>query len=77
MICSLALHDVGIGMLPDVTAKPLIDAGQLVRVMADWRIPSVPVLAIATSRMQPARCRLFMEFLGARAGEVLMADEPE
>ena len=76
MICSLALHDVGIGMLPDVTAKPLIDAGRIVRVMPDWRIPSVPVLAIATSRMQPARCRLFMEFLGAHAGEVLLGEEP-
>lgn len=75
MICSLVLHDVGIGMLPDVTAKPLIDTGQVVRVMADWQLPPVPVLAIATSRMQPARCRLFMDFLATHAGDLLMGDQ--
>ena len=30
---------------------------------------------ITRSRMRPARCRLFLEFVARRAGEVLMGNE--
>lgn len=76
MLTYLALAHFGICLLPDVSAVPLVRSGQLVRVLADWTLPTVPVLAITPSRLQPARCRLFLEFLARHAGDVLVADPP-
>ena len=73
MLIYLALADFGVCLLPDSMADPLLKTGRLVRVLSDWTLPTVPVLAITPSRLQPARCRLFLEFLARRAGEVLMA----
>ena len=71
MLTYLALRDFGVCLLPDVTAAPLMREGKLVRVMSDWSLPEVPVLALTPSRMQPARSRLFLEFIARRAPEVL------
>lgn len=73
MLTYLALAGFGICLLPDVMAEPFLKTGQMVRVLADWTLPTVPVLAITPSRLQPARCRLFLDFIARRAGDVLVA----
>lgn len=76
MLTYLGLSHFGICLLPDVAAAPFLRSGELVRVLADWTFPTVPVLAITPSRLQPARSRLFLEFLARHAGDVLVADPP-
>ncbi len=72
MVVALALMDLGVALIPDTMAQPCVASGSLIRLMPDWKLPTVPVLAITPSRMQPARCRLFLEFIASRVSEVLM-----
>lgn len=71
---ALAIRDslvagAGIGLCPHWLVHDLLKTGQLVRVLPAWSgTPQQLALVYPTRRYQPARARLFMDFLGARIG---------
>jgi DNA-binding transcriptional LysR family regulator len=56
----------GVAALSPAVARPAEDAGAIRRVLADWSFPPMPVHAVMTSRLLPARVRVFVDFLASR-----------
>jgi DNA-binding transcriptional LysR family regulator len=71
MLRRLALMDMGIAVLPEVFARVPVAEKALVAVLPEWKFPSVPVIALTATRLLPARCRAFIEFISLRTHEVL------
>lgn len=71
---ALAIRDsllagAGIGLCPQWLVHDLVQAGRLARVLPGWSgTPQKVALVTPSRRYQPARARLFMDFLAARIG---------
>jgi DNA-binding transcriptional LysR family regulator len=64
VIQQLLLDGAGIGALPDRYAEPEVRSHRLVRVLPDWRLPSVPAWAVMpTRRYLPAKTRVFLNHI--------------
>ncbi len=62
-----AASALGIAQLPLIVAAPAVAQGQLVQVLADWSLPSVPVNAVfASARYLTPKVRAFID-LAAQA----------
>lgn len=67
VLCSAALAGEGIVVQPMFTIYEDIQAGRLVPVLSEWALPHVNVnLAFHTRRHQPAKIKLFADYLAAR-----------
>ena len=62
----LAERGLGIVVLSHALAREAVNAGRLVQVLQGWTLPPLPVHAVMSSRLQPARVRAFVDFLAAR-----------
>ena len=67
LMLGLAAEGAGIACEPDFAAAPEIAAGRLVRVLADWALPTLPIHAAYPSRRHlSAKVRAFVDFLAER-----------
>ncbi|MFT8718423.1 LysR family transcriptional regulator [Acetobacter sp.] len=71
-----ALHavqaGVGIGLLPEFQVRGLLASGELVEVIPDWAVPSMPLYAVHTGpRTLPLRTRTVLDFLIEISADVL------
>jgi DNA-binding transcriptional LysR family regulator len=62
----LAEQGHGVAALSPAIARPAHEAGAVRRVLDGWSLPPMPVHAVMTSRLMPARVRLFVDFLASR-----------
>ena len=64
----LAERGMGVAVLdPSLVREPLA-SGSLVHVLPAWSVQRLPVHAVMSSRLQPARVRALLDFLVARWG---------
>lgn len=64
VLCTAALAGGGILFQPMYTIYEDVKAGRLVPVLADWELPPVTInMACHTRKHQPAKIRVFMDFL--------------
>jgi len=56
----------GIAALSPPIARESCDNGAVRQVLANWAFPPMPVHAVMTSRLMPARVRAFVDFLTSR-----------
>ena len=66
MTLKLAEYGYGIAALSPTIARAAFDMGAVRRVLDDWSFPPMPVHALTTTRLLPARVRTFVEFLASR-----------
>ncbi|MFB9126067.1 LysR family transcriptional regulator [Paraburkholderia dipogonis] len=67
VLCSAALAGEGIAIQPMFTLYDDVQAGRLVPLLRDWALPHVTVnLAFHTRRHQPAKIKVFADFLTAQ-----------
>jgi DNA-binding transcriptional LysR family regulator len=66
MTLKLAEYGYGVAALPSTIARAAFDAGAIRQVLDDWSFPPMPVHALTTSRLLPARVRVFIDFLASR-----------
>lgn len=65
-----AAAGLGIAALPGLVAEPLVAGGQLVRVLADWDLPQIPVHAVyASARYLSPKVRAFVDLAAAALQE--------
>jgi DNA-binding transcriptional LysR family regulator len=65
-----ALDGLGIVILPDFILGDDVAAGRLVRVLAEWRLPSNPIQAVWPPQRHPSpKLRAFVDFLAQRLAE--------
>jgi DNA-binding transcriptional LysR family regulator len=64
MIRQLTLMGAGIGVIDQTVAADGVRSGQLVPVLPAWRLAPVPLHMLTSTRLVPARVRLFGEALG-------------
>ncbi len=69
LLLQLALAGRGIIRTARTLVQPDLDAGRLVHLLARWSSPPVEVYAITTTRLLPAKVRLFLDFLVARMAQ--------
>jgi DNA-binding transcriptional LysR family regulator len=53
----------GIGLMPSLHAEEGVRQGRLVRLFPEWSTPGMPVQLVYSSRHQPERVRLLIEYL--------------
>ncbi len=66
MTLKFAEQGHGIAALSPPIARAAYDAGVVRQVLREWSFPPMPVHAVMTSRLVPARVRAFVEFLASR-----------
>ena len=66
MTLKFAEQGHGIAALSPPIARAAYDAGAVRQVLREWSFPPMPVHAVMTSRLAPARVRAFVEFLASR-----------
>ena len=66
MTLNLAEQGYGIAALSPAIARAAVEAATVRRVLDGWSFPPMPVHALMTSRLLPARVRRFVDFLAAR-----------
>jgi DNA-binding transcriptional LysR family regulator len=66
MTLKLAEQGYGVAALSPAIARPAYDSGAVQRVLDEWALPLMPVHAVMTSRLTPARVRLFLDLLVRR-----------
>lgn len=60
---NLSLAGIGIAQLPDFIAQRHAEAGDLVQILSEWKLPSQPVhLVFASSRFMDPKVRSFIDF---------------
>lgn len=64
-----AVLGLGIAMLPNHEAEPLIRAGRLVRILPEWRGRDVNLIAVSSSRTLTLAAREFINFVKNRFAE--------
>lgn len=71
----MARAGAGIAAVPDWFAAPMLQRGELRRVLPDWQLPPHPAWAVFPGRkLMPARTRVFIDMLqAALAGSVAQA----
>lgn len=63
-VTSLLLHGAGLGVLPDYSAKVLLQQGLLHRVLPEWQLPAGGIYAVyPPGPHRPAKVRQFVAFL--------------
>jgi DNA-binding transcriptional LysR family regulator len=63
-IARAAAAGLGVAMLPAPHALPLLDSGELVRVLPGWRGPDRPLAIYYSSRkLLPAKVRVFVDYV--------------
>lgn len=63
LLYQLALEGNGIAQYAEQLAQADLAVGRLVQVLPPWRPPAVQAFAITTTRLLPAKVRVFLEFL--------------
>lgn len=66
MTLKFAEQGYGIAALSPPNVRTAYDSGAIRQVLTDWSFPPAPVHAVMTSRMLPARVRIFVDFLANR-----------
>jgi DNA-binding transcriptional LysR family regulator len=66
MTLKFAEQGHGIAALSPPIARPAYDSGTVRQILTDWGFPLMPVHAVMTSRLMPARVRAFVDFLASR-----------
>ena len=66
MTLKFAEQGHGIAALSPPIARQSYDSGAVRHILADWSLPPMPVHAVMTSRLVPARVRAFVDFLASR-----------
>jgi DNA-binding transcriptional LysR family regulator len=66
MTLKFAEQGHGIAALSPPIARPSLDSGAVRQILPDWSLPPMPVHAVMTSRLLPARVRVFVDFLASR-----------
>lgn len=67
-ITALMLAAAGIGVLPDYSARELVQKGALIRVLPDWSLSRGGIYAVyPPGRFRPARVSAFVDFLQREA----------
>lgn len=66
MLDRLAQNHMGIVIIGDVQATPLVEEGKLARVLPGWTLSMLEFHALTLSRKVPARVRVFVDFLVER-----------
>jgi DNA-binding transcriptional LysR family regulator len=63
-VTSLLLSGAGIAVLPDYSAKSLIEQGLLQRLLPEWQLQQGGIFAVyPPGPHRPAKVRLFVDFL--------------
>lgn len=65
LIVQMISHGIGIGPVGDFLTRELIEQGVFAPVLPEWSLPSAPIYLLTDSKILPARCRVFMDFLAA------------
>ncbi|WP_374563378.1 LysR family transcriptional regulator [Ideonella sp.] len=66
VLLQMARAGVGLALVGDFFAAPYVHAGELVRVLPDWRSPPAPAWAVFPERrLMPAKTRAFIDALAA------------
>jgi DNA-binding transcriptional LysR family regulator len=63
MTLKFAEQGHGVAALSPLIARPAFDSGAVRQILVDWSLPPMPVHAVMTSRLVPARVRAFVDFL--------------
>lgn len=66
LIRRLAVAGAGIALLPEDICREDLENGNLVQVLKGWGAPPVSIYALTSSRLMPAKTRVFLEFLRAQ-----------
>jgi DNA-binding transcriptional LysR family regulator len=66
MTLKFAEQGHGIAALSPPNVRQSFDSGAMRQILVDWSLPSMPVHAVMTSRLVPARVRAFVDFLANR-----------
>jgi DNA-binding transcriptional LysR family regulator len=79
LLMRMALGGAGITVVNDHFASHYLQRGELVQVLADWRLPPVSAWAVFPGRrLMPARTRVFLDGLTAKfSGPECQAIEAE
>ena len=62
----LAERGMGVAALAIPLARDAVAQGRLVQVLPEWSLPTLPIQAVMSSRLQSASVRAFIDFLAAR-----------
>jgi DNA-binding transcriptional LysR family regulator len=63
-ITALMLAGAGLGILPDYSARELVNSGHLVRLLPNWSLAQAGIYAVyPPGRFRPARVTAFVDFL--------------
>jgi len=65
MVFNMISHGAGIGPIPVFLTIDFVDQGILTPVLPEWHFPLTPIYLFTHSKILPARCRVFMDFLDA------------
>lgn len=60
------MQNYGIAMLSEQMMQEQFSEAKVVRVLADWCPPEVPVYALTETRLLPAKTRVFLDFITAK-----------
>jgi DNA-binding transcriptional LysR family regulator len=66
MTLKFAEQGHGVAALSPPIARESFDRGAVRHILTDWSLPPMPVHAVMTSRLVPARVRAFIDFLASR-----------
>jgi DNA-binding transcriptional LysR family regulator len=66
MTLKFAEQGHGIAALSPPNVRSSFDSGAVRQILTDWSLPPMPVHAVMTSRLVPARVRVFLDFLANR-----------
>jgi DNA-binding transcriptional LysR family regulator len=66
MTLKFAEQGHGIAALSPPIARPAFDSGAVRQILVEWSLPPMPVHAVMTSRLVPARVRAFVDLLANR-----------
>ncbi|PXX39748.1 LysR family transcriptional regulator [Undibacterium pigrum] len=73
-MCRASLLDLGVAMVPRLHALPYLESGTLIRLLPDWYADIGPIsLYYASSKLMPAKTRLFVDFILMRFRELDIA----
>ena len=70
MLRNMALAGEGIMLNGEKLFQSDSDRQQLVRVLPEWEMPSVPVYVVTATRLLPAKVRVFIDFLMAKMNSI-------
>jgi DNA-binding transcriptional LysR family regulator len=71
LLVRMACTGIGIAASTELFAKSFLDSGQLVRVLPEWRFPTVTGWAVFPGRrLMPAKTRVFLDMLESLGGSV-------